>query len=268
MPKQVKAHGLARRKVTITDEALLRIIREYTREAGVRGLVREITKILRRLAREIATDGRRGALKVGAANLKRYLGTPKYRRELAERHAEPGVATGLAWTEAGGEILKVETSIMPGKGEITLTGHLGQVMKESARTAISYVRAHENAFSLPKAFHKNKDIHVHVPEGQTPKDGPSAGVAIMVSVLSALTKRPIRADTAMTGEVTLRGAVLAVGGLKEKSLAAHRSGIKRIVIPRENTRDLDDIPMKIKRACKFIPVETVDEVIAEVFWGK
>jgi len=265
MPKQVKAHGLARRKVTITDEALLRIIREYTREAGVRGLEREITKILRRLAREITTNGRRGALKVGAAELKRYLGTPKYRRESAERHAEPGVATGLAWTEAGGEILKVETSIMPGKGELVLTGHLGDIMKESARAAISYIRAREKALSLPSGFHKTKDIHVHVPEGQTPKDGPSAGVAIMVSVLSALSKRAVRVDTAMTGEVTLRGAVLPVGGLKEKSLAAHRSGVKRVVIPRDNTRDLDDIPPKIKRACKFIPVETVDEVIAEVF---
>ncbi len=267
IPKQVKAHGLARRKVKISDEVLLRIIRVYTREAGVRNLEREITKILRKLAREIATDGRRGELKVGTADLKRYLGTPKYRRESAERHAEPGVAAGLAWTEAGGEILKVETLIMPGKGELTLTGHLGDIMKESARAAVSYIRAHEKTFSLPKAFHKNKDIHVHVPEGQTPKDGPSAGVAIMVSVLSALSKRAVRADTAMTGEVTLRGAVLPVGGLKEKSLAAHRSGIKRIVIPSENKRDLDDIPPRIKRACEFIPVETVDEVIAEVFEG-
>jgi len=265
VPKQVKVHGLARRKVTITDEALLHIIREYTREAGVRNLEREITKILRKLAREIATDGRRGELKVGAADLKRYLGTPRYRRETAERSAEPGVATGLAWTEAGGDILKIETSIMPGKGELTLTGQLGDIMKESARAAMSYIRAHEKEFSLPRNFHKSKDIHVHVPEGQTPKDGPSAGVAIMVSVLSALSKRAVRGDTAMTGEVTLRGAVLPVGGLKEKSLAAHRSGIKRIVIPRENRRDLDDIPPKIKRACKFIPVATVDEVIAEVF---
>ena len=265
VPKQVKAHGLTRRKVTITDNALLRIIREYTREAGVRNLEREITKILRKLAREIATNGRRGELKVGAANLKAYLGTPRYRRETAERSAGPGVATGLAWTEAGGDILKIETSIMPGKGELTLTGQLGDIMKESARAALSYIRAREKQFALPKGFHKSKDIHVHVPEGQTPKDGPSAGVAIMVSVLSALSKRVVRGDTAMTGEVTLRGAVLPVGGLKEKSLAAHRSGIKRIVIPRENKRDLDDIPPKIKRACTFIPVATIDEVIAEVF---
>jgi len=267
IPKQLKAHGFARRKVTITDEALLRIIRDYTREAGVRNLEREITKILRKLAKEIATNGRRGGLKVGAADLKRYLGTPRYRRETAEKHAGPGVATGLAWTEAGGEILKIETSVMPGKGEMALTGHLGEIMKESARAAVSYIRAHEKAFALPKGFHKAKDIHVHVPEGQTPKDGPSAGVPIMVSVLSALSGRAVRADTAMTGEITLRGAVLPVGGLKEKSLAAHRSGIKRIVIPRENTRDLDEIPSRIKRDCTFIPVETVDEVIAEVFEG-
>jgi ATP-dependent Lon protease len=265
IPKQVAAHGLARRKVRITDDALLRIIREYTREAGVRDLERQITKILRKLAREIAVDGRRGEPRVRAADLKRFLGTPHYRREIAERHAELGVATGLAWTEAGGDILKIETSVMPGKGELVLTGHLGDIMKESARAAVSYIRAHEKTFALPNAFYKNKDIHVHVPEGQTPKDGPSAGVAIMVSVLSALSKRPVRADTAMTGEVTLRGAVLPVGGVKEKSLAAHRSGVKRIVIPRENERDLDDIPPKIKRACKFIPVETVDQVIAEVF---
>jgi ATP-dependent Lon protease len=267
VPKQVKAHGLSRRKVKITDEALLRIIRDYTREAGVRNLEREITKILRKLAREIATDGRGGELKVGAGDLKRYLGTPRYRRERAEKTADPGVATGLAWTEAGGELLKVETSIMRGKGEMTLTGHLGEIMKESAQAAISYIRAHEERLALPKAFHKSSDIHVHVPEGQTPKDGPSAGVAIMASVLSALSKRAVRADTAMTGEITLRGAVLPVGGLKEKSLAAHRCGIKRIVIPYENKRDLDDIPSKIKRACQFIPVATVDELISEVFEG-
>ena len=265
MPKQVKAHGLAKRKVSITNEALLRIIRDYTREAGVRNLEREITKILRKLAREVSTDGRRGELKIGAGGLEKYLGTPKYRRECIERTLKPGVATGLAWTEAGGDILRIETAIMPGKGEITLTGQLGEVMKESARAALTYIRAHEKELAVPKAFHKSSDIHVHVPEGQTPKDGPSAGVAIVASVLSALSKRAVRSDTAMTGEITLRGAVLPVGGLKEKALAAHRCGIKRIVIPGENARDLDEIPPRIKGECDFIPIETVDQLIAEVF---
>jgi ATP-dependent Lon protease len=265
IPKQVKAHGLAQRKVSFSDDAVLRIIRDYTREAGVRNLEREITKILRKLAREITTNGRAAKPAVGPSDLKHYLGTPRYRREAAEKHVEPGVATGLAWTEAGGEILKIETCVMPGKGEVTLTGHLGEVMKESARAALSYIRSREKALALPKGFHRSKDIHVHVPEGQTPKDGPSAGVAIIASILSALSKRCVRPDTAMTGEITLRGAVLPVGGLKEKSLAAHRSGIKRIVIPSENKRDLDDIPSRIRRACKLIPIETVDELIAEVF---
>ncbi|MBN1919048.1 MAG: endopeptidase La [Verrucomicrobia bacterium] len=268
VPKQVKAHGLAKRTVTIQDETLLRIIRDYTREAGVRNLERELTKILRKLAREVSSNGRRGALKVSAGDLEKYLGAPKYRRECVEGMFKPGVATGLAWTEAGGDILRIETAIMPGKGEITLTGQLGDVMKESARAALTYIRAHEKELALPTGFHKSRDIHVHVPEGQTPKDGPSAGVAIVASVLSALSKRPVRSDTAMTGEITLRGVVLPVGGLKEKSLAAHRCGIKRIIIPSENARDLDEIPPRIKQECSFVPIETVDQLIAEVFEKK
>ncbi|MDP2896801.1 MAG: endopeptidase La [bacterium] len=260
VPKQLRANGLSRRRVRIDDEALLRIIREYTREAGVRNLEREISKICRKIARKLASHNNVRVI-ITPRNLRAYLGNAKFRYQKSERRPGVGVATGLAWTEVGGEILKVETLIMEGKGEVTLTGQLGEVMKESARAAISYIRAHRSEFGLANGFHSKNDIHVHVPEGQVPKDGPSAGIAIAVSVLSALTGRTVRGDLAMTGEITLRGDVLPVGGIKEKVLAAHRSGIAKIILPWENRNDLKELPEVVLADCEFIITKNIKEVI-------
>jgi ATP-dependent Lon protease len=260
VPKQLKANGLSRKRVRIEAEALLKIIREYTREAGVRNLEREISKICRKVAKKLASHKIAGVT-ITPRNLRAYLGNPKFRSQKSERRRGVGVATGLAWTEVGGEILKVETLIMEGKGDVTLTGQLGEVMKESARAAISYIRAHRIEFGLPNGFHKEKDIHVHVPEGQVPKDGPSAGIAIAVSALSALTGRAVRGDVAMTGEITLRGEILPVGGTKEKVLAAHRCGITKIILPHENRNDLKELPEVVLNDCEFIPAKNIKEVI-------
>jgi len=260
VPKQTRASGLTRRKLKIDDAALLKIIREYTREAGVRNLEREISRICRRVAKKLAS-ARKGAVSVTPANVRKFLGNPKFRQETSDRRAAVGVATGLAWTETGGEILKIETILMDGKGEVTLTGQLGEVMKESARAALSYIRAHQKEFKLANGFHKKKDIHIHIPEGQVPKDGPSAGAAIAVSALSALTGRPVRGDVAMTGEITLRGNILPVGGIKEKILAAHRSGIKRVIVPYENRNDLNELPQIVSRDCQFIAARSIKDFI-------
>jgi ATP-dependent Lon protease len=260
IPKQLRANGLSRRKLKIEEEAILRIIREYTREAGVRNLEREVSRICRKVARKLASRGKR-AVSVTAGNLKRFLGDSKFRYQKSDRRPAVGVATGLAWTDVGGEILKVETLLMEGKGKVTLTGQLGDVMKESARAALSYIRAHRREFGLANGFHKRKDIHIHVPEGQVPKDGPSAGTAIAVSALSALTRRPVRGDMAMTGEITLRGNVLPVGGLKEKILAAHRSGITKIILPWENRNELSELPEVVVKECEFIKAKSIKDVI-------
>ena len=259
VPKQVKENGLNSDKLVISERALNLIIRDYTLEAGVRNLEREIANVCRKVAKELASVKGRKAVKITAKNLHRYLGIPKYHREKPGQN-EVGVATGLAWTEVGGDILSIEVSIMKGKGSLTLTGKLGEVMRESAQAALSYVRSNANKLGLPPDFYKDIEIHIHVPEGAIPKDGPSAGITMAVALTSALTNRPVKKDVAMTGEITLRGRILSVGGFKEKMLAAHRSGVKTVIFPRENERNLKEIPKEIKNKMKFIPVKNIDEV--------
>lgn len=261
IPKQLKAHGLRVSNLTFSDEAVLTIIRRYTREAGVRNLEREMAAVCRKVAKEVAKEGRKIRIRLARQNLHKYLGPPKYRVGSLEEESRSGVANGLAWTEAGGVVLITEAMVMPGKGELILTGKLGEVMKESGRAALSYARTRAKALNLEPNFYKNLDFHIHVPEGAIPKDGPSAGVTMATALISSLTNRPVNSDVAMTGEITLRGRVLPVGGIKEKILAAHRMGIKRIIAPKENERDLDDLPPKIRRRLKIELVDSMDEVL-------
>lgn len=258
--KQLKAHGISEDRLSFTDDGIEKIIYSYTRESGVRGLEKEIANVMRKVAVKIVSGEAQDKIVVTKDNVKEYLGVDKYLENEKPEHSEVGAATGLAWTAVGGEILTIEVSIVSGKGEILLTGHLGDVMKESARTAISYIHAHADDYDIPERAFKDKDIHIHVPEGAIPKDGPSAGITIATAVFSALTGKGVRNDVAMTGEITLRGKVLPIGGLKEKSLAAMRAGIKKVLIPVDNTKDLDDIPESVKNGVKFIPVENVSEV--------
>ncbi len=267
VPKQLKNHGLADYKIKFADEALKAIIQDYTYEAGVRNLERAIAKIYRKLARRIA-EKKKYPQVITRAVVRRFLGPREYNHAFRERKDEIGVATGLAWTQAGGEILFVETVLMPGDGKIYLTGKLGEVMQESARAALSYIRSHWQPLGVKKNFFKNLDIHIHVPEGAVPKDGPSAGVTIATSLLSALTKRKVRADIGMTGEITLRGKVLEIGGVKEKVLAAHRAGLKLILLPKGNKKDVIKIPIKVRRTLKFLFVENLDQVFAAAFGKK
>jgi ATP-dependent Lon protease len=258
--KQLEAHGLKEKEWSISDQALRDLIRYYTREAGVRNLERELAKLIRKATKEIIVDKLDG-VKVKCQNLKKFAGIKKFRYGEAEQEDLVGVTTGLAWTEVGGEILSIEAVVMPGKGQVTLTGKLGDVMKESIQAARSYVRSRALPFGIkPRIFDKN-DIHLHVPEAATPKDGPSAGVGMCTSIVSALTGIPVRKDVAMTGEITLRGRVLPIGGLKEKLLAALRGGIKTVLIPKENEKDLEEIPDNVKRDLTIIPVSTADEVL-------
>jgi len=259
--KELEANGLKPEQLTFTDGALLTIIRKYTREAGVRNLEREIASICRKVARQIVTDGHKEQIKITSKVVPKYLGVPKYRYGETEGKDEVGLTIGLAWTEFGGELLVIEASIMKGAGKLTLTGKLGDVMQESAQAALTYVRARADKFGLPDNFYKETDIHVHVPEGAIPKDGPSAGIAIATSIASVFTKRKVHADLAMTGEITLRGRVLPVGGLKEKLLAAHRGNIKRVIIPRENEKDLAEVPSNVLKSLEIIFVEHMDEVL-------
>ncbi|MDR2142571.1 MAG: endopeptidase La [Deltaproteobacteria bacterium] len=261
--KQVRANGLSLDRVDITDNAILTAIRRYTREAGVRGLEREIATICRKLAREVvkSTDHALQKIKVSGKNITQYLGVLKYRYGMAEEQDEIGLVTGLAWTEVGGEILTTEVLIMPGKGNLTLTGKLGEVMQESARAALSYVRSISPRLGLDPNFHRKIDIHIHLPEGAIPKDGPSAGITLVTGLVSALTRRLVRRDVAMTGEVTLRGRVLPIGGLKEKVMAAHRGELKSLIIPQENEKDLKEIPERILKSFTIIPVKMVEEVL-------
>lgn len=264
IPKELKNHGLTPSNLTFSKEALLTIIRRYTREAGVRNLEREIANICRKVAKEVVRKGKRKAysIKLTAGNLHRYLGPPRYRFGMAGKEKRTvGVATGLAWTEAGGDILTIEVVIMPGKGDLILTGKLGEVMKESARAGLSYARNKAVELKLESGFHRKKDIHIHVPEGAIPKDGPSAGITMTTAVISALTDRPVNREVAMTGEITLQGRVLPVGGIKEKLLAAHRAGIKTILIPEENEKDLVDIPANVKRKLTITLVKHMDDVL-------
>jgi ATP-dependent Lon protease len=260
IPRQLKEHGITEQNVDLTESALRSVIREYTREAGVRNLEREIANVLRKIARQIA-EGKGKHFHVTHKNVHKFLGVPKFLAEAEQEKDEVGVATGLAWTETGGDIIYVEATTMKGRGELTLTGHLGDVMKESARAALSYIRSKEKALKIHPSFLTKNDIHIHVPAGAIPKDGPSAGITMATALASAFTNVPVRRDVAMTGEVTLRGRVLPIGGLKEKILAAKRAGLKRVIIPKRNQKDLDEVPKQIRRGLEFIFVETMDDVL-------
>jgi ATP-dependent Lon protease len=260
IPKQLAEHGLTEKNLTFTKGALKTIIRSYTREAGLRNLEREIAAVCRGVAKEVA-EGKIVSKKITEKDLQPYLGPVRYFSELAERTQEPGVATGLAWTQAGGDILFVEATKMPGRRTLTLTGQLGEVMKESAGAALSYVRSKAKQWGIPEDFYEKNDIHIHVPAGAIPKDGPSAGVAILTALTSLLTDRPVRGDVAMTGEITLRGLVLPVGGIKEKVLAAKRAGIGTIILPKKNEKDVEEIPAHLKKGLKFHFVDKMDDVV-------
>jgi len=260
IPKQVKEHGLTDKNIKINEEALLQVITHYTREAGVRNLEREIANLCRKVARKIA-EGNDKKYSITAKTLSQYLGVPKYLPEEEIQRDDIGVATGLAWTETGGDIIYIESQIMKGKGGLTLTGQLGDVMKESAHAALSYIRSKSKSLGISNSMFSSNDIHIHVPAGAIPKDGPSAGITMATAIASTFTGRPIYKNIAMTGEVTLRGRVLPIGGLKEKALAAKRMGINTIIIPKRNEKDLEEIPKYIQKDMKFIPVETMDEVI-------
>jgi ATP-dependent Lon protease len=254
----------------IPDTSIKMIVRRYTREAGVRNLEREIASICRKVARQVVKDLKADEGKevkperkyyIGLKMVHKYLGVPKFKYGIVEEEEAVGLATGLAWTEVGGELLTIETTIVPGKGKLTITGKLGEVMQESAQAAMSYVRSRAHLVGLSRDFYSKVDLHVHVPEGAIPKDGPSAGIAICTALFSALTRIPVYSDVAMTGEITLRGRVLPIGGLKEKLLAAHRGGVKRVIIPKDNEKDLKEIPKKILNALEILPVDDVDSVL-------
>jgi len=260
--KQIKMNGLEGKDITYSKNSVLNIIQRYTREAGVRNLEREISSICRKIAREVLKKKGEKVFKVSLKSIPKFLGPPRFRYGQIEEKDQVGMVTGLAWTQVGGELLCVETLVMPGKGELIITGKLGDVMKESAQAALSYVRSRAGKLMLEKNFHKKFDLHIHIPEGAIPKDGPSAGISMCTSIVSALTKRPVYRDLAMTGEITLRGRVLPIGGLKEKILAAHRGGIKKIVLPIENEKDLRDIPSSISKQIEIILVTHLDEVLS------
>ncbi|MGS0745060.1 endopeptidase La [Syntrophomonas erecta subsp. sporosyntropha] len=262
IPKQVKEHGLKEHHISLSEGAIRKIIREYTREAGVRNLERQIASVCRKVARQVVDDPKT-YVNVTASNVTKFLGPEKYRYGIAEKENQVGVATGLAWTESGGDILSIEVALLKGKGHLTLTGKLGEVMKESAQTALTFVRSKADELGIDEEVRQNYDVHLHVPEGAIPKDGPSAGITIATALASAMSNRSVRSDIAMTGEVTLRGRVLPIGGLKEKVLAAHRAGIYRVILPADNAKDLSEIPANVKRKMSFITVSHMDEVLKE-----
>src|SRR5438067_1132195 len=260
--KQREATGLTEKNIAFSDEAIVEVIRSYTREAGVRNLEREIGNVCRKVARRVVKQGENYSVTITADNIAEFLGVAKFRDMLAHEKSEVGLVTGLAWTEVGGSILSTEVSIADGKGRLTLTGKLGDVMQESAQAAMTYIRSRSGRLGLARDFYRNFDIHVHVPEGAIPKDGPSAGITIATAIASALTKIPVRRDIAMTGEITLRGKVLPIGGLKEKLLAAHRAGIFEVILHKENEKDLSEVPENLRNAMKMHFAETMDEVLA------
>jgi ATP-dependent Lon protease len=260
LPELQQAHGLEAGEWVVDDAVIREVIRRYTREAGVRSLEREFAKLARKAIKELLTSSKK-SIKFNVENLADYLGVPKYRFGEVEAEDQVGVVTGLAWTEVGGEILTIEGVMMPGKGKMSVTGNLRDVMKESIQAANAYVRSRSVDFGIPASMFERKDIHVHVPEGATPKDGPSAGVAMATAIISVLTGIPVRKDVAMTGEITLRGRVLPIGGLKEKLLAALRAGIQRVLIPEENVKDLAEIPDEVKKKLDIVPVARLDEVL-------
>jgi len=259
-PRQLKENGINPKFLHISDNAILQIISHYTEEAGLRNLERELASICRKVAKKVA-EGEKGKTKINAKNVHRFLGPPPFLPDEEQEKNEVGVATGLAWTETGGEVLHVETSTTPGKGSLILTGHLGEVMKESAQAALTCARSEGKAYRIKPSVYNNRDIHIHVPAGATPKDGPSAGITMAVSLISALTGIPVRKDVAMTGEITLRGRVLPVGGLKEKALAALRAKMKNVIIPYQNKKDLFDLPVYVRKRLNFLPVKQIDEVL-------
>jgi ATP-dependent Lon protease len=259
--KQEEANGLTSENIHFTDNALLTVIRLYTRESGVRNLEREIATLCRKVAKEVVRRGKETRIEITAKKVQQYLGVPKFRYGETEEKDEIGITTGLAWTEVGGELLLTEVVLMPGKGKLIISGRLGEVMQESAQAALSYVRSRAERLNLPRNFYNKMDIHIHIPEGATPKDGPSAGITIATSIVSALLRKPVKRKTAMTGEITLRGRVLPIGGLKEKIIAAHRGKVKTVIIPKENEKDLKEIPPRILKALEIISVENMDEVL-------
>jgi ATP-dependent Lon protease len=267
IPHATAKHGLDSKEWAIDDEALLTIIRRYTREAGVRNLERELSTLIRKAVKELIMSRKKSA-RVEASNLVDYLGVPKYRYGEVEDKDQIGIVTGLAWTDVGGELLTIEAAMMPGKGKMTVTGNLRDVMKESISAAASYVRMRAVAFGIKPPLFDNRDIHVHVPEGATPKDGPAAGVAMATAIVSVMTGIPVRRDLAMTGEITLRGRVWPIAGLKEKLLAALRGGIKTVLIPEENAKDLVEISESIKKGLEIVPVSRMDEVLTRAMTRK
>jgi ATP-dependent Lon protease len=266
LPKQIKATGLHEGEIAVSEAAIRDIVRYYTREAGVRALEREISKICRKAVKQLLTDKKPGddkphRITVTPKNLDKFLGVRRYTFGMAEKQNQVGQVTGLAWTEVGGELLTIEAVTMPGKGKTITTGKLGDVMQESIQAALSVVRARSRKLGVKEDFYQKHDIHIHLPEGATPKDGPSAGIGIVTAMVSVLSGIPVRSDVAMTGEITLRGEVLQIGGLKEKLLAAHRGGIKTVLIPEENVKDLVDIPDNIKNKLEIVPVKWIDKVL-------
>jgi ATP-dependent Lon protease len=260
VPRQLDANGLKAGQVGIADEALRSIIEHYTREAGVRNLEREIGRVLRQAAMRIA-EGETGPIAISAGDLSGIMGPPPFEDEVAMRTSIPGVATGLAWTPVGGDILFIEATATPGNGRLILTGQLGEVMKESAQAALSIVKSRAGSYGIDASRFEKTDIHIHVPAGATPKDGPSAGVAMFMALVSLLTDRTVDSDTAMTGEISLRGLVLPVGGIKEKVIAAHRAGIRRVMLPARNRRDFEDIPEEVRQQLTFVWLERVDDAV-------
>ncbi len=261
MKKQREQTGLSEKNLVFTDEAILEIIRSYTREAGVRNLEREIGNVCRKVARKVVKGGGKLKEELTAANIGEFLGVARFRDSEAHEKSEVGLVTGLAWTEVGGSILTTEVQVLDGKGKLTVTGQLGDVMQESAQAALSYIRGRAQALGLNREFYRTVDLHLHVPEGAIPKDGPSAGITMATAMASALAKIPVRRDIAMTGEITLRGKVLAIGGLKEKLLAALRAGIFEVILPRSNEKDVAELPDNIKKSIKLHFVDQMDEVL-------
>src|SRR6201988_2578176 len=260
--KEMLAAGLSEKNIKFTEEAIPGLIRSYTREAGVRNLEREIGNVCRKVARKVVKEGENYNITITGENVNDFLGVIKYRDTLAHEKSEVGLVTGLAWTEVGVSILSTEASVVDGKGKLTLTGKLGDVMQESAQAAMSYVRSRANRLGLTRDFYRNLDLHVHVPEGAIPKDGPSAGITIATAISSALSKIPVRRDLAMTGEITLRGKVLPIGGLKEKLLAAQRAGVFEVILPKDNEKDVAEVPENLRNAMKLHFVDTMDQVLA------
>jgi ATP-dependent Lon protease len=266
VPKQIEAHGLASEQITFTDKALRLVIREYTREAGVRGLERRIADLCRKAARKVA-EGFEGRIRVDERRVRAGLGARKFSGEARRRTAEPGVATGLAYTAAGGDVLFIEAGAYPGKGKLTITGQLGEVMQESAQAALSWVRSHAGELDLPDDWFARHDVHLHVPAGAVPKDGPSAGITMATAIASLVRGLPVSPEVGMTGEITLTGQVLGIGGVREKVLAAQRAGLKRVILPSENEPDLDELPADTRRELEFVLVDSVDQVFEVAFNG-